>query len=481
MGFFLILGGAKQKSRVRRLKAALVRRGADVCVGPPEVPEALFAVVGRTLVDHCDLVAAIGADEAADTLIVSEVLRYASSRGKLYAIQVETEVQSADRTHSAASDAWPADNAQLALLCEALETKANSLVATRPKSEDALYRASEEYSAYLNMHRGGGVEAIARFLRAFPGGMFEDVVRSELDAATRPDYTPRRSSFVGENDDRDTRGWRMEGRALERLFQVLRVQWPWLGIAAIAAAIAIFMNSGVDLPPSSGADSAPRSASALQIPPPARQPPLDASAAPGVTAPVQTASAAPTPANVGSVATPAEIETVLASSNMSALENVDPVASGVVDGVETAPAPLPQAPRTTRVAHNAAQLNAEQQAIVQRARQAEARGNELASAQSGLPHRISGGAGVGDYGGQWEGGDANGLGAAVWTNGSAYAGSWQTSRPHGYGVLVLANGQQYEGEFVAGAPSGRGVFWDADGRPLTGDGLFAALLQARVR
>ena len=81
------------------------------------------------------------------------------------------------------------------------------------------------------------------------------------------------------------------------------------------------------------------------------------------------------------------------------------------------------------------------------------------------------------YEGQWEHGEAFGVGRGFGGDGGVYAGSWQRSRRNGFGVLIYPSGVRYEGEFINDTPTGRGVFWDAQGRLMSDSSLFTALLR----
>lgn len=491
MSFVLLLGGPGQNGRLNRLERALKARGRDVCLGHPHLAEGLFSGVGRTLVDHCDVVAGLELAGLPAASAAAETARYGQSRGKLLAIVLSPDEAAQSETgESRALEVWPHQASQLGALCDAIEEKAQRLAATRPEGVGLTHLASAEYAAYLAMRRRGDVEAIARFLRAFPGGMFEDLVRAELDAATRPDYVPRRPRFANERDDAGDsvrQGWRLGGGWLERLLEPVRAHWPWLSVAAVAALLVVAANTGVEWPRA----SSPRAGSqVIALTPPAAgaQPSQSAESSvapvgnlpfvePNETFAASAAQpqAAPPRVEMTSLA-PAPVEGAPFSRSVEQASTPAPLPPAPT---QTAPPPPLVAPAAARVAYDLGALDGDARRVVERARQNERRARDLARGQSGLPHRIASSAGVAGYQGEWTANAANGFGAAVWANGSSYAGAWRGSRPHGYGVLVQANGQQYEGEFEGGAPSGRGVFWGADGRPLAGDRLFAALLQAR--
>ena len=67
-----------------------------------------------------------------------------------------------------------------------------------------------------------------------------------------------------------------------------------------------------------------------------------------------------------------------------------------------------------------------------------------------------------DYGnnqsfdGEWIASHQTGKGKQVWASGSTYDGEWKDGLMHGHGVYSLAGGNVYEGQFVDGKKNGKG-------------------------
>ncbi|MBQ0138427.1 MAG: hypothetical protein KBT36_03950 [Kurthia sp.] len=57
----------------------------------------------------------------------------------------------------------------------------------------------------------------------------------------------------------------------------------------------------------------------------------------------------------------------------------------------------------------------------------------------------------------------DGVGQAVWDNGSKYLGDWRNGKISGTGKYIYASGSYYEGSFVDDAFSGEGVYVTKDG------------------
>ena len=58
----------------------------------------------------------------------------------------------------------------------------------------------------------------------------------------------------------------------------------------------------------------------------------------------------------------------------------------------------------------------------------------------------------------------NCFGTYTWADGDKYVGEWQNGQAHGLGSLTWTSGQKYIGEFVFGYHHGQGTHTYADGR-----------------
>jgi hypothetical protein len=400
-------------------------------------------------------------------------------------------------------------------LCNAIVDKAEKN--SNEASGETSFSASEEYAACARMHKKGNVEAMAAFLRAFPGGMLEDIVRAELDAATRPTYNPNPGSGwrpLGASNaseaERATRVWRLAPWSVRQVLERLDRRWLWAGAVIVGAAILalVFSLMGQSqrvVRPSSGSTEVRRlveregGANMSLSPPEARaETPRQSSREVSSAVAAQLASTharMPLPSNgVTQAGSTSAFLPVVSGANSAVTEQpnaqqaggepVSPAAEVVSQTVRTNVSAPAQAAVIDTHAYDATRLEASVRDVVALARRNQARAIALAASHQGeggggetLSGRDSRGPGV--YGGEWSNGAAVGLGRAVWANGDRYEGAWRNSRPDGTGVLNLSNGLRYEGELTAGTPTGRGVFWGNNGRRLVGDQLFAALVAAR--
>jgi hypothetical protein len=497
MGFVFIFRTERQRQRADKLAKALRRRGIDVCVGLDREPVEVRASVSRALIDHCALMVAVCSDLDMANPGVAEPMRYAVTLGKLLALCPQGVHMPANLgpVHGVSQN-WTGDAAELSEACDAIIAAASRNAPPGEFENASDGAASQEYAAYGQIHKQGGVDAMARFLRTYPGGMFEEIVRAELDAATRPTYEPAHASsrlaFARDESagEEPERVWRMGDWSPWRAIGDLRKYLPWIGaavlVAVAVAVVALVPRDALNFVPGAGrsgqsaqteSDSGPTARIRL-APAEVEAAPAEANAltdVPDDSAPVQTAELRPSP--VAAERASDRVAGVIPASPPP------PESEPVVTASLTPPTTPPPEPASASPGPDISQLEPAMREVVQRARSAEGRAYVQARSRAGVAHVVTGrsSAGTGVYYGDWSDSAANGVGRALWANGDAYAGAWAASRPDGYGVLRLDDGRRYEGEFSAGSPTGRGVFWGADGRRLTGDALFSALVSARSR
>lgn len=457
MGLVFILRRKAQAGRAERLAKAMRQRGLDVCAGLDYEPEPLRSAIGRRIVDEAALTVFVWqqADLADETYL--DIVAYAAARRRLVQARLEPgPLPQALAGAPFAPETWLTNDAALADWCDEVV----EYVQASPQ-RPWPYPIADEYAALSAMHKRGGTEAIERFLNDYPGGLFEDIARAELDDATQPVYEP--TSIPSGADDASASVWRMQSRSVA----------PWLataGLVAAAAVAVVLLNPGGFLRPAPETTTPALEAGAQTAPA------LEARAAP-VLEPPSAIAAIAVGSDTAAPPTPQPIRVEAASVDVAQIDRAPARDLPTPASAALLPAFTPPAAETA-VVRDISDLAPDLRTIVEQARRAQARalveslrggeGSSIASRGSGL------------YRGQRAAGEANGAGRAVWSNGDVYAGNWSGSRPEGYGVLDLSNGARFEGEFAGGAPTGRGVFWDAEGRRLTGDRLFAALVRART-
>jgi hypothetical protein len=249
MGFVFVLRRAAQRGRASQLAKALKERGLDVCVGLQNEPAEVRPSVSRSLIDHCTVMAALWSEADLSDPAFVEPMRYAATEGKLIAMSLDGAFLPASFGEVAEAPAGWNNRATFGEVCDALAEKARQNSTPHEWAAADAFTASEEYAAYNRMQKQGGVEAMARFLREYSGGMLEDIVRSELDSATRPTYEPaaNRGWSMAKSDEPNQPGnvWRMGDGSPANPFETVDRRWLWaaggvlaLGGLALAAVLA---------------------------------------------------------------------------------------------------------------------------------------------------------------------------------------------------------------------------------------------------
>lgn len=75
------------------------------------------------------------------------------------------------------------------------------------------------------------------------------------------------------------------------------------------------------------------------------------------------------------------------------------------------------------------------------------------------------------YVGESRGGQAHGVGYAVWSTGSSYEGEWRANQRHGEGRHRYPDGARHEGGYVNDAREGRGTYFYRNGQRWEGPWL----------
>lgn len=436
------------RGKLAGVAARLKAQGYDVCAAPQGEAEGLREAVLRCLMPRADVVLAAWtkADLALPWYI--ETLQSAARSGKLIGLSV-------DGTELPVIPDFSGFSSSLSLDALVAEAKARAV-----RSERRTPKIDAEYATFRSAASAGEAQSWRAFLKRYPAGVFADLAHAELGLSAAPAYrSPRAAALV--QDGRES--WRLQ-----------RSSSAWglsLALAVVAAGGALtvgLLRSPAPRPSLVAGVAAP--------PPPPTQTmigPIDAAAEAAVADYSLPLSATDRPVRLADVARTRDVADLAPRPRF----DLPPMASAP----QQAPSPLPELRTAAAFSppFDATPLTPSAQALVDQARRRQGYG-EARAAQVERARALSRGGLEASYWGDWDGGAANGMGVATFSNGDRYAGSWRRSAPDGMGVLQLASGVRYEGEFEDGAPTGRGVFWSADGRRLADDEAFRVLMMARA-
>ena len=192
---FLSHAGRVIARLARSLAAMLTTKQIEVCAGLEQAPGDTRAEAYRAAIDRGALMVALWAeDDHTDPAYVDYML-YAQRNGRLFAVAVGSArlpgMLGGDASVAGALDDRDAQQRQTLsdLIAQRVSRGRASKVILMLFPPGLV---AEETKAFLRVQRQRSANALVRFLREYPEGIFERVVRDQLDAETRPQYQPDR-------------------------------------------------------------------------------------------------------------------------------------------------------------------------------------------------------------------------------------------------------------------------------------------------